>query len=122
MLAAILICGSSLLTSCSIEDNNSVNPGPEIIPGEFFSSAVNKLIDENYPLVQSQGYGELVIPANYFDKSTIYLPKVHCDVMDIMATAGYKTYVNGGAVRDGILALFCRFVWPSRLKSVILQH
>ena len=103
VLAAILICGSSLLTSCSIEDNNSVNPGPEIIPGEFFSSAVNKLIDENYPLVQSQGYGELVIPANYFDKSTIYLPKVHCDVMDIMATAGYKTYVNGGAVRDGIL-------------------
>lgn len=101
MLFAILFCSINFLTSCEKDDDFSSKQ--DVVTNNFFSKSVNKLIDENYKLVQENGYAELIIPATYYDKSIINLPLVHCQTMDILAEMGYKTYVNGGAVRDGIL-------------------
>ena len=101
MFAAILLCGITM-TSCH-DDDDEVIENPEIVDGKFFTPTINKMIDANYDLVKMRGYGELVIPATLYDKSIFNLPKVHCETMDILAAAGYKTYVNGGAVRDAIL-------------------
>ena len=100
MLAAILVCSLPLtLVSCSDDDEDD---GPEI-PGEFFSKRINKLIDENYALVERDGYAELIIPASLYDRSIFTIAQEHKNAMDAFRAAGYKTYVNGGAVRDGIL-------------------
>ncbi|MCR4809741.1 MAG: hypothetical protein K5896_07765 [Prevotella sp.] len=100
---ALIFCGVfTTTTSCSDVDDKPIVTPDDPFRG-FYSEAVNQLIDENYQVVQSQGYGELIIPATLYDRSLIYLPEVHCQTMDIMAANGFKTYVNGGAVRDGIL-------------------
>ena len=123
MYAAIFLCGISM-TSCH-DNENDVIDRPEPVYGRFFTPTINKMIDVNYQVVQARGYGELVIPAELFDKSLIYLPKVHCETMDIMAAAGYKTYVNGGAVRDAILGTpihdvdFSTDATPERMVEIV---
>lgn len=123
MYATIFLCGISM-TSCH-DNENDVIDRPEPVYGRFFTPTINKMIDVNYQVVQARGYGELVIPAELFDKSLIYLPKVHCETMDIMAAAGYKTYVNGGAVRDAILGTpihdvdFSTDATPERMVEIV---
>ncbi len=104
MLAAILFCGFSLANvSCAEEDNPSGQPDyvkPEEV---FFTSEINALIDANYPEVIANGYAELIIPSTMFDPSIMRYADYHKDVMTALNKLGYKTYINGGAVRDAIL-------------------
>ena len=103
LLVLLMGCLSLATVSCSTDDNIADGQQSSSTSDKFFSSEVNALVDANYQEVLAKGYGKLVIPATMYDKNMICLPQTHCGVMDIMNGAGYKTYVNGGAVRDGIL-------------------
>ena len=67
MLLTILLCSINFFTSCEKDDDFSSKP--DVVTNKFFSQSVNKLIDENYKSVQENGYAELIIPANYYDKT-----------------------------------------------------
>lgn len=106
--AALLLAGMMYVaTACSTYDvhDNSVDvpvtPTPE--PAGFFSTEINRLIDENYPNVVANGYAELIIPGRLYNQSIYPIAEEHKRAMDAISAAGYLTYVNGGAVRDGIL-------------------
>ena len=103
MLAAILFCGLSLANvSCAEEDNPSGQQDPVKPEEGFFTSEINALIDANYPEVIANGYAELIIPSTMFDPSIMRYADYHKDVMTALNKLGYKTYINGGAVRDAI--------------------
>lgn len=104
MLAAILFCGLSLANvSCAEEDNPSGQQDPVKPEEGFFTSEINALIDANYPEVIANGYAELIIPSTMFDPSIMRYADYHKDVMTALNKLGYKTYINGGAVRDAVL-------------------
>ena len=86
--------------SCSSENDNPSGPIPE---QGFFTSEINALIDANYPEVIANGYAELVIPSTMFDPGIMKYADYHKDVMKALNKLGYKTYINGGAVRDAIM-------------------
>lgn len=69
----------------------------------FFTQEINSLIDDNYAQVIKEGYAELIIPASMFDHSIMQYADYHEGVMSSLNELGYKTYINGGAVRDAIL-------------------
>ena len=100
----MLLVSMSFVVSCTTEDNavEPVNPQPEVIT-EFYNETVNKMIDENYEKVKANGYAELVIPASLYPKDMIKMPAADMETMDIVLKAGYTAYVNGGAVRDGVM-------------------
>ena len=104
ILVLMLLASISIVpVSCTIDGNDD---NPAVTPAEqqgFFSDAINKLIDENFALVEKDGYAELIIPASLYDQSIFTIAQEHKNAMDAIQAAGYKTYVNGGAVRDGIL-------------------
>ena len=104
MLAAILFFGFSLANvSCSEADNPSGQQDPVKPEEGFFTSEINALIDANYPEVIANGYAELIIPSTMFDPSIMRYADYHKDVMTALNKLGYKTYINGGAVRDAVL-------------------
>jgi tRNA nucleotidyltransferase/poly(A) polymerase len=94
----------SLISACATEDNpvDPVGPQEEVIT-EFYNETVNKMIDENYELVKANGYAELVIPASLYPKGMIKMPAADMEAMDYVIKAGHTAYVNGGAVRDGVM-------------------
>ena len=100
----LLVVSMSLFTACVTEDN-AVDPGVpqdgEIT--EFFNAIVNKMIDENYEKVKANGYAELVIPASLYPKGMIKMPAADMEAMDYVIKAGHTVYINGGAVRDGVM-------------------
>ena len=100
-MVAILLCGLSF-TAVSCSDDETVE-SPQLVTGDFFSSSVNRLIDENYAEVQQKGYAKLVIPATMYRKDLFKFPANAVSDMEAMVKAGYKVYVNGGTVRDGIM-------------------
>lgn len=103
LLLGLLLTGSTTFVSCTVEDN-AIEPQQEEVVKGFFTDEINKLIDENYQEVMQKGYAELVIPASMFDQSVFNgIPAGDKEAMDYVKKAGYKVYVNGGAVRDGIL-------------------
>lgn len=103
MLIALLFFGLSLTTvSCSSDDDDFIEE-PGKTQSAFFTDEINKLIDANYAEIQSKGYGELIIPSSMFDKNIMQYADYHKDVMTALNNLGYKTYINGGAVRDAIL-------------------
>lgn len=103
MPIALLFFGLSLTTvSCSSSDDDSIEE-PRKIQSAFFTDEINRLIDANYSEIQSKGYGELIIPSSMFDKNIMKYADYHKDVMSALNNLGYKTYINGGAVRDAIL-------------------
>ncbi|MBR1437951.1 MAG: hypothetical protein IJ587_05380 [Synergistaceae bacterium] len=61
------------------------------------------LIDENYALVQKDGWAELRIP-QFLHRigKTDFAPNA-VDVADKLCSAGYEVYIVGGAIRDIIL-------------------
>ena len=70
---------------------------------KFFTLEINRLIDENYTLVQKNGWAKLVIPRilhgigeERFSPSCIAAAKT-------LIAAGHEAYVIGGAVRDMII-------------------
>ena len=93
------------LTSCNISDNpvSPKQPASKVVSGGFFSSAVNKLIDENYEQLKTKSWAELRIPAKLFDHTAFAIPANAAGDMDYVVKAGYHTFVNGGAVRDAIM-------------------
>lgn len=98
--------GISLVTSCvGIEDNVVIpadNSGGEEIK-EFFNETVNQLIDANYQEVVANGYAKLVIPKSMYKEGLFTFSANAAGDMQYMVDAGYKAYVNGGTVRDGIM-------------------
>ena len=100
----LLLVGMALVTACATEDNavDPVVPQEEEIT-EFYNATVNKMIDENYELVKANGYAELVIPASLYPKGMIKMPAADMEAMDYVIKAGHTAYVNGGAVRDGVM-------------------
>lgn len=100
----LLIVSMSLVTACATEDNavDPVVPQEEVIT-EFYNETVNKMIEENYELVKANGYAELVIPASLYPKGMIKMPAADMEAMDYVIKAGHTAYVNGGAVRDGVM-------------------
>ena len=98
---AMVFTGITLANvSCSSENDNPSGPIPE---QGFFTSEINALIDANYPEVIANGYAELVIPSTMFDPGIMKYADYHKDVMKALNKLGYKTYINGGAVRDAIM-------------------
>lgn len=99
LVLTIVFCGFSLAyISCSSVDNIVQKPF-----SGFFTSEINALIDANYPEAVNKGYAELIIPSTMFDPSMMRYADYHKDVMSALNKLGYKTYINGGAVRDGIM-------------------
>ena len=100
----LLLVSMSLISACATEDNpvDPVGPQEEVIT-EFYNETVNKMIDENYELVKANGYAELVIPASLYPKGMIKLPAADMEAMDYVIKANHTAYVNGGAVRDGVM-------------------
>ena len=100
----LLLVSMSLISACATEDN-SVDPvGPqEEVVTEFYNETVNKMIDENYEKVKANGYAELVIPASLYPKGMIKIPAADMEAMDYVIKAGHTAFVNGGAVRDGVM-------------------
>lgn len=94
----------SLITACTTEDNavDPVGPQEEVIT-EFYNETVNKMIDENYEKLKANGYAELVIPASLYPKGMIKIPAADMEAMDYVIKAGHTAFVNGGAVRDGVM-------------------
>ena len=118
------------VTACSAYDvnDNPVNvpiPDPDV-PAGFFSDEINRLIDENYPEVIANGYAKLVIPGHLYDQSIYPIADDHKRAMDAISAAGYLTYVNGGAVRDGILGTaihdvdFSTDATPEQMQAVAI--
>ena len=104
ILALMLLASISIVpVSCTLDgsEDNPVVPSTE--QQGFFSDAINKLIDENFALVEKDGYAELIIPVSLYDRNIFTIAQEHKNAMDALQAAGYVTYVNGGAVRDGIL-------------------
>ena len=99
ILATVLVCSYSFTAvSCSDDDISY-----QEVTGEFSSTDVNRLIDENYAEVKQKGYAKLVIPAKMYRKGMFTFPANATSDMEAMVNAGYKVYVNGGTVRDGIM-------------------
>lgn len=100
----LLLVSMSLVTACTTEDNavDPVGPQEEVIT-EFYNETVNKMIDENYEKVKANGYAELVIPASLYPKGMIKMPAADMEAMDYVIKAGHTAFVNGGAVRDGVM-------------------
>ncbi len=100
-MLTIVFCGISLANvSCtSVEDS----PSGQISSSGFFTPEINALIDANYPEVIANGYSELIIPSTMFDTGMMQYADYHKDVMTALNLLGYKTYINGGAVRDAVM-------------------
>ena len=100
----LLLVSMSLISACATEDNpvDPVGPQEEVVT-EFYNETVNKMIDENYEKVKANGYAELVIPASLYPKGMIKLPAADMEAMDYVIKAGHTAFVNGGAVRDGVM-------------------
>lgn len=105
--ALLLATMMYVATACSAYDvnDNPINvPTPEPnIPAGFFSDEINQLIDDNYDEVKQKGYAKLVIPASMYRQGLFTFPANATSDMEAMVRAGYKVYVNGGTVRDGIM-------------------
>lgn len=124
--AIVLLCSISLANiSCSsIEDSSSGQRSEE----GFFTSEINALIDANYPEVMANGYAELIIPSTMFNPSMMKYADYHKDVMSALNKLGYKTYINGGAVRDGIMGTaihdldFSTDATPEEMKEKLTDY
>lgn len=101
MQLAVLFFGL-MVGSCSVIDNPTPEP-PSVVTDKFFSDEVNKLIDANYPEVVANGYAKLVIPKSLYKEGLFTFPVNAASDMKCMVDAGFKAYVNGGTVRDGVM-------------------
>ena len=106
IFALMLLMSMGLMTSCALEDNAIVPSDPQVEETEiteFYNETVNRMIDENYEKVKANGYAELVIPASLYPKGMIKMPAADMEAMDYVIKAGHTAFVNGGAVRDGVM-------------------
>ena len=103
MTFSLFLSTSTTFVSCAFEDN-AIDPKPEEPTSQgFFTDEINKLIDENYEKVKANGYAKLVIPKSLYKEGLFTFPVNAASDMKCMVDAGYKAYVNGGTVRDGVM-------------------
>ena len=69
----------------------------------FDNPQINKLIDENYKLVQKNGYAELRIPERLHKISRKNISANAIDAAEKLTKAGFQAYIVGGTVRDLVL-------------------
>ena len=103
LLLGLLLTGSTAFVSCTTEDNPVKPDESQKEITEVFNDEVNKLIDANYPEVVANGYAKLVIPKSLYPKGLFTFSANAAGDMQYMVDAGYKAYVNGGTVRDGVM-------------------
>ena len=114
-----------VMAGCTTVDN-AITP-PEPAKQGFFSDEINRLIDENYPRVMADGYAELRIPGSMYDQGIYPIAAEHKRALDAISAAGYLAYVNGGAVRDGILGTaihdvdFSTNATPEQMTAVAIE-
>jgi hypothetical protein len=73
-------------------------------PEAFFDNAqINAMIDENYALVQQNGWAELIIPEELHHFGRDRISPNALEVGQKLIDRGYKAYVTGGTVRDFVL-------------------
>ena len=92
LLFTVLLGGS---TVCSAEAAGTSFP--------FFTAEINRLIDENYKLVQENGWAELRIPESVHGISRDIFSPNALDAAEKLINAGYEAYCIGGAVRDLVM-------------------
>lgn len=106
VLAAIILCGLTM-TSCDANDDNPASgqetPSSQESKKGFFSTAVNKLIDENYEQLKTKGWAELRIPSALFDHTAFAVPADAAGDLGYVINAGYEAYIFGGSVRDAVM-------------------
>ena len=71
----------------------------------FFTAEINRLIDENYKLVQENGWAELRIPESVHGISRDIFSPNALDAAEKLINAGYEAYGIGGAVRDLVIGV-----------------
>jgi poly(A) polymerase len=71
----------------------------------FFTAEINKLVDENYLLVQQNGWAELRIPFSLHGIGRELFTPNSLDAAQKLMDAGYDAYLTGGAVRDAVMGL-----------------
>lgn len=103
LLLGLLLTGTTTFVSCAVEDNPVKSDESQKEITEVFNDEVNKLIDANYPEVVANGYAKLVIPKSLYPKGLFTFSANAAGDMQYMVDAGYKAYVNGGTVRDGVM-------------------
>lgn len=106
LLATLMLLGVSMLnTACTDDQLTDANQEQKdsTNTNSFFSNEINQLIDANYPEVQKNGHSKLVIPKSMYKDGLFTLTANSKSDMDVLVKAGYKVYVNGGTVRDGIM-------------------
>ena len=69
----------------------------------FFTEEINRMIDENYKLVQENGWAELRIPESVHGLSRDIFSPNAVDAAEKLINAGYEAYCIGGAVRDLVM-------------------
>jgi poly(A) polymerase len=69
----------------------------------FFTDEINRMIDENYKLVQENGWAELRIPESVHGLSRDIFSPNAVDAAEKLINAGYEAYCIGGAVRDLVM-------------------
>ena len=69
----------------------------------FFTPEINRMIDENYKLVQENGWAELRIPESVHGLSRDIFSPNAVDAAEKLINAGYEAYCIGGAVRDLVM-------------------
>ena len=71
----------------------------------FFTPEINRMIDENYKLVQENGWAELRIPESVHGISRDVFSPNAADAAEKLINAGYEAYGIGGAVRDLVIGV-----------------
>ena len=69
----------------------------------FFTEEINRMIDENYKLVQENGWAELRIPESVHGLSRDIFSPNAVDAAEKLINAGYEAYCIGGTVRDLVM-------------------
>ncbi len=69
----------------------------------FDNEEINKMVDENYKVIQENGYGELRIPISLHNITDEVLTENSREVGRKLLEAGYSAYVIGGCIRDFIM-------------------
>ena len=89
-ISALLILALAVLTGTSV-----ANP--------FDDPDFNRLVDENYVLVQKDGWAELRIPQSIHNISSSDFGLNAVDAARKLISAGYDVYVVGGSLRDMLM-------------------
>jgi len=93
----------SLMELLAQEENQVADELPQVAAGFFDNEELNRLIDENYELVQANGYAELRIPRSLHGIGEDAMTANSLEVGKKLLDNGFKAYVVGGCIRDFVM-------------------